>query len=237
MTAFNVGNYPKAEEYLKKALTLKPSLENNSNVKSLIGLSALYSGDFVTARAYISNETLLSTQVATTKIPTQSIISQIVNWEKIGKKTPSAVKELPAWVGFLIFFSFAAVFTVAFFAYIFIKKRRPLKMAFASEIGASVDEEIEEGLDFKGFDDLPSDDFPSFEEDPSDMPTDEEVQKKLENLLGSEREAQESKKTKVVEDPTKVVEGIKEDPSEDDLFELTRAIQEILFNESDSSDK
>ncbi len=240
LTAFSVGNYQKAEEYLKKALTLNPSLENDSNIKNLIGLSALYSGDLVTARAYISNDSLLSTQIKTSKMATRSLINQIVDWEKITKQTVNSTKEIPSWAGVLIFLAFATIFTVGFLAYLLIKRRKPLAMAMAYGPATSIDENVKEEADPDGFKNLPSNDFPTFEdEEISDIPADEDVQKRLEDLLGTQgtQKGENDKKAKVVEDPEKIVQKVHEDPSEEELFELTQAIQEILFKESDSSDK
>ncbi|BBJ27259.1 tetratricopeptide repeat protein [Athalassotoga saccharophila] len=231
---FNVGNYKMAEEYLKKALTLDPSLENTSNIKTLIGLSALYSGDMVTARAYLP-ENFLTTAKGTSIENTTNLINQIAHWESnpllSSYQSNTKPKSLSIVEIFLIFILlFASMATLATLYIIFRRKKNIIK---ASSLKV---EENEENVEDEMKDILIGNEQKALSYD-TNIISDEEIEERLKKALNADKEKAEEKKTVIVQEPDKVIKQVSQDPSEEELAALAQAIQEILSKDSEKSDK
>ncbi len=231
VTAFNAGNYQRAEKYLKMALLLQPSLENTSNVKYMIGLSALYSGDLVTARAYLPSKDFLHTSNASiNQVSRDNLLKDIAHWEVLSNpidQEDSIKKErLPSWIGFLIFFSIFSITMLAFFLYKYKNIRKPFHVSITK---TTEDETIPENIIF-----AKSTSANISEEPPSDMPSEEEIKARLESLISKNKDLQKEK-AQVIDEPEKVIQSVNDDASDDELLDLTKAIQEILSKESENS--
>lgn len=228
--AFNAGNYPKAEEYLKTALMLDPSLENNSDIKYMIGLSAWYSGDLVTARAYLPEDNM-SIVGSSSKVSKRNLVNDIARWEKIGMpvvtdKKNFQKKKVPSWIGWLIFMGTFSIIMMTFGIYKYSKKKKS---------SGFLPSQKEEELSFSENKEFLTTEIPfDNEESPSDVPTDDEIKKKLQTLLQSDKNAQ-NKNTITLEEPEKIIEKVGSDASEEELTNLTKAVQEILSQKSESS--
>lgn len=233
VTAFNAGNYPKAEKYLKMALLLQPSLENTSNVKYMIGLSALYAGDLVTARAYLPNKDFLHTSnTSASQVSRDNLLKDIARWEALSNPIDqdNVKKEiLPSWVGFLIFFSIFSIIMLAFFLYKYKNIRKPFHISTAKTTENETTFE-----DTKIFANNSSMSANILEEPPSDMPSEEEIKARLESLIGKTKELQKEK-AQTINEPEKIIQNVSDDASDDELLDLTKAIQEILSKESENS--
>ncbi|MGC8637392.1 MAG: tetratricopeptide repeat protein [Athalassotoga sp.] len=231
---FNVGNYKMAEEYLKKALTLDPSLENTSNIKTLIGLSALYSGDMVTAKAYLP-ENFLTTAKGTSIENNTNLINQISQWESnplLSSQTGVKPKSLSILQIFLIFILLFAGTTAMAILYIIFKRRKKIMKASSLKI-----EENEENFE-DGIKDVLIGNEQKTVSYNTDVISDEEIEERLKKALNTgKEEKEEEKKTVVVQEPDKIIKQVSQDPSEEDLAVLTQAIQEILSKDSEKSDK
>ena len=229
--AFNAGSYLKAEEYLKTALMLDPSLENNSDIKYMIGLSAWYSGDLVTARAYLP-ENNMSIVGSSSKVSKRNLVNDIAHWEKIGMpavadKKIFQKKKIPSWIGWLIFMGTFSTIMIVFGIYKHSKKKKSsIFLPFQKEEDLS----FSENKEFSTTEEIPLDN----EESPSDVPTDDEIKKKLQTLLQGDKDVQ-NKNTTTLEEPEKIIEKVGSDASEEDLTNLTKAVQEILSQKSESS--
>lgn len=227
--AFNSGNYLKAEEYLKTALMLDPSLENNSNIKYMIGLSAWYSGDLVTARAYLP-ENNVSIVGSSNKVSKRNLVNEIAHWEKIGMPVVTDEKnfhkkKIPSWIGWLASMGIFSIIMGAFWSYKHSKKEKTHEF---------LSPEKEEEIPFSEKEEFPPTDIPLDEETPSDVPTDDEIRKKLQTLLQGNKDTQ-NKNTAVLKEPEKIIEGVGSDASEEELTNLTQAVQEILSQKPESS--
>jgi tetratricopeptide (TPR) repeat protein len=225
---FNVGNYKSAEENLKKALTLQPSLENTSNIKFLIGLSALYSGDVVTARAYLSQEFLTSAYGTTSQVHAGNIINQISNWEitpLLQSYQPTVSKSpLPFFFEIIIFLAFFISIGGGIVAYLSIRRKRSImKNAVLKVTDGGNDLEIPDLVGQEEFKSMPPASSPQ-------ILTDDEIDQRLKKALEC---TVPSSEVKVVAEPTKVVENMKTNPSDEDLKILAQAIQDILSKESE----
>jgi len=234
--AFNTGNYQKAEKFLKMALLLQPSLENTSNIKYMIGLSALHIGDLVTARAYLPGKNFSHTNNASiNQVSRRDLLKNIVQWETLSnpiKKDNVKRKTIPLWVGFLIFFSIFSVIMLTFFLYKHKKMRKPFR---TSPPIATGDEATLEDIETFAKSETPSPMDISVEK-PSDMPSEEEIRTKLENLLEESKGPKTEKvQTKIIEEPEKIVQTVNDDASDNELVDLTKAVQEILSKESENS--
>ena len=230
IVAFNAGNYPRAEEYLKTALMLDPSLENNSDIKYMIGLNAWYSGDLVTARAYLP-ESNISIVGSSSKVSKRNLVNDIAHWEKIGMpvvtdKKNFQKKKIPSWIGWLIFMGTFSAIMMSFGIYKHSKKK---------ESSIFLSPQKEEDLSF-----LENKEFSTTEtsldneESPSDFPADDEIKKKLQTLLQDGKDTQ-SENTTTLKEPEKIIEGVGSDASEEELTNLTQAVQEILSQKPESS--
>ncbi len=228
---FNAGNYPKAEEYLKTALMLEPSLENNSDIKYMIGLSAWYSGDLVTARAYLPEEDI-SIAGSSNKVSKRNLVNNIAHWEKMGipvvtNKKDFQKKKLSPWIDWLTFLGIFSTIMVIFMNYKHSKKKKSQGRSIPSQ-----EEKEESFLENEGF---PAADF-SFNagELPSDVPADDEIKKKLQTLLQGDKSTHNENMARI-EEPEKIVEKVGSEASEEELTDLTKAVQEILSKKSESS--
>ncbi|WP_036224778.1 tetratricopeptide repeat protein [Mesoaciditoga lauensis] len=230
--AFNAGDYSQAEKLLKTALMLDPGLENNSDIKYMIGLSAWYAGDMVTARAYLPANHI-SLLASSTKNSKRNLIEDIAKWESLSsslidlegqpkKKTSKALE----WT---IFFSLFSIIMGGFFAYKYFKHKKP------HTVPQSKNDDEEE------FEDFPNN-FPestpsgSFEEDfemPSDAPQEDEIRMKLQNLLNDS--SSQLSVTQIMEDPEKLIEQIGNDVSEEEIEKLEDAIHELLSKKVEKS--
>lgn len=234
LSYFNVGNYKASEEYLKRALTLQPSLENTSNIKMLIGLSAMYSGDYVTAKAYLPADFLTSSYGTSLKTQNKDIVSQISNWEinpllqsyqpKHAHKNTSNSQILTIFLFMFIPISGMAI------TYIFFKRKKSILKASSLFVDDSKDEM--EDIFVKN-----QKDQQILTDIPKDIISDAEIEKRLNKALEVKNEPSHKEKTTVILEPTKVVEKTNQDPSEEELAALAQAIQEILSKESEKEDK
>ncbi len=232
---FNVGNYKMAEEYLKKALTLDPSLENTSNIKTLIGLSALYSGDMVTAKAYLPEDFLLTAK-GTSIENNANLINQIAHWERNpllssyqSNPKPKSLSIIQVFLIFIILF--ASISTLATLYIIFRRKRKIVK---ASSLNV---EENEENVEDEMKDIIIGNEQKALSYD-TDIISDEEIEERLKKALNAgKEEKKEEKQTVVVQEPDKIIKQVSQDPSEEELAALAQAIQEILSKDSEKSDK
>lgn len=228
---FNVGDYRMAEEYLKKALAFDPSLENTSNIKTLIGLSALYSGDMVTARAYLPEEFFTSIGSTSAQLKSTNLISQIAKWESnpllSSYQGNSPSKSLSPLQIFLLFISiFSGIATLSILYLIFKGKKKLLKA-----VSLKTEEEPEENVEKI----LISNEQKEISY-PADLISDEEIEERLKKALNNSNEAKERDK-RLVQEPDKIIKQVSQDPSEEELAALAQAIQEILSKDSEKSDK
>ncbi len=231
VAAFNAGNYQKAEKYLKMALLLQPSIENTSNIKYMIGISALYDGDLVTARAYLPSKDFSHiSNSGTNQVSRRNFLKEIAQWESLSNSPIKKVKKesLPLWVGWMLFFSIFSIIMLAFFLYTRQKLRKSLRISHAALDDVVENSEGEEifvnSMPTKNVVDTP----------PSDMPSEEEIRNRLESLLAKEQDTQKGKK-QIMEKPEEVIQNVNDEASDDELIDLTRAIQEILSKESENS--
>lgn len=230
VAAFNAGNYQKAEKYLKMALLLQPSIENTSNIKYMIGISALYDGDLVTARAYLPSKDFSHiSNSGTNQISRRNFLKEIAQWESLSNSPIKKIKKesLPLWVGWMLFFSIFSIIMLAFFLYTRQKLRKSLRISHAA-----LDDVVESSEDQEIFvSSMPTNVVGT---PPSDMPSEEEIKNRLESLLAKEQDTQNEKKT-VIEKPEEVIQNVNDEASDDELIDLTKAIQEILSKESENS--
>ncbi len=231
---FNVGNYKMAEKYLKEALTLQPSLENTSNIKSLIGLSSLYSGDIVTARAYLPEELLNTAYGTASQLHSGNMVNQIANWEQnpllnsYQQSNPKNIKVL-SWISFMIFMAFFIVITGGIIAYFMIRKRKLM----LNNASLNILEDEKENLTIPDFMKT-KDNEKILSENSVQLLNDEEIEKRLNKALEGTKKKEE---VKTIVEPEKIVQNTKSDPSDEDLKILAQAIQDILSKDSENSDK
>ncbi len=226
--AFNAGDYVKAEKYLKTALILNPSLENNSDIKYMIGLSAWYAGDLVTARAYLPQEHL-SMIASSTKLPKRNLVAEIAKWESLSSpiinvEDKGKKKKVPKSMEFLIFFGIFSAIMGGFFAYKFSKRVKPHRAT-----QETMEEEMEDiDMPFTGA--VKSSEEPL--EMPADGPAEDEIKMKLQNLLNMDFHVSDEENVSVVEEPEKIVEKIGTDATEEEIREVEGAVQELVSKES-----
>lgn len=235
LSYFNVGNYKASEEYLKKALTLQPSLENTSNIKMLIGLSAMYSGDYVTAKAYLPAEFLASSYGTSLNIQNKNIVNQISNWETEpllqSYQPKTAQKNIPNIQIFMIFLFMFMVILGMSAAYIFFRRKKQIIKASSLFVDDGKDEADDLFI-------VNQKEQKTSTSVPKDVITDEEIKKRLDKALETKAEKiSHEEKTTVIEEPVKIIEKTNQNPSEEELAALTQAIQEILSKESEKEDK
>ncbi len=233
--AFNAGDYPTAEKYLKTALMLDPGLENNSDIKYMIGLSAWYAGDMVTARAYLPSDHI-SMLASSTKSSRRNLVADIARWESLsseiikleGQPKKKKVSKAMEW---LIFFSIFTSIMGSFFAYKYFKhKKGRIRLPFTEE-----QEELEDlPPEFSADISTSSVSLP-FEkaEMPSDAPKEDEIKMKLQNLLKEDFETVET--VQKIEEPEKIIEQVGSDASQEEIEKVEEAIHELLSNETEKS--